>query len=93
MFRGDLFLPAFELRVENASSYFDKIRRSRCRFIVGYASALYRLAMLAKELDQRIEFTAAFPTAELMLPEWEETIRTTFKCLVLPYYGWWRSRL
>ena len=87
MFRGDLFLPAFELRADNAGSYFDKIRRSRCRFIVGYASALYRLAMLAKELDQRIEFTAAFPTAEFMLPEWEETIRTTFKCLVLPYYG------
>jgi phenylacetate-coenzyme A ligase PaaK-like adenylate-forming protein len=86
-FRGDLLLPAFELRVENAGSYFDKIRRSRCRFLVGYASALYRLAMLAKEFDQKIEFTAAFPTAELMLPEWEETIRSTFKCLVLPYYG------
>ena len=43
--------------------------------------------MLAKELDQDIEFTAAFPTAELMLPEWEEAIRNTFKCSVLPYYG------
>jgi phenylacetate-CoA ligase len=87
MFRGDLFLSAFELHADNALSYFEKIRRSRCRFIVGYASALYRLALLAQQLDQEVRFAAAFPTAELMLPEWEETIRTTFKCLVLPYYG------
>jgi phenylacetate-CoA ligase len=85
--RGDVFLPAFELHGDNAVSYFDKIDRSKCRFIVGYASALYRLALLAKELNRKIELKAAFPTAELMLPDWEETIRTTFKCLVLPYYG------
>jgi phenylacetate-CoA ligase len=87
MFRGDLFIPAYELRTENALSYFDKIRRSGCRFLIGYASAIYRLAVLANELDKQIEFSVVFPTAELMLPEWEETIRTTFKCLVLPYYG------
>ncbi len=87
MFRGDLFLSAFELHAENALSYFEKIRRARCRFIIGYASALYRLAVLAKETDQKIQFAAAFPTAELMLPEWEETIRASFKCRTLPYYG------
>jgi phenylacetate-CoA ligase len=87
MFRGDLFLPAFELHTDNALSYIERIRRSRCRFIIGYASVLYRLAVLAKQAGQRIEFSAAFPTAELMLPEWEEAIRTTFNCRVLPYYG------
>jgi phenylacetate-CoA ligase len=85
--RGDLFIPAFELRSDNAMSYLDKIRQSQCRFLVGYASATYRLAMLAQELDQDIRLSAVFPTAELMLPEWEETIRKTFKCSVLPYYG------
>lgn len=85
--RGDLFIPAFELRADNALCYFDQIRRSKCRFIVGYASALYRLAVLAKELDQKIGFTAAFPTAELLMPEWEEVIRQTFGCFVLPFYG------
>jgi phenylacetate-CoA ligase len=43
--------------------------------------------VLAKQFDQKINFVAAFPTAELMLPEWEETIRKTFRCSVLPYYG------
>ena len=87
LIRGDLFIPAFELRAENAISYLEKIRRSKCRFIIGYASAIYRLAILATELNQQISFTAVFPTAELMLPEWEDTIRKKFKCSVLPYYG------
>jgi len=87
LLRRDLFLPAFELRTDNAKLYFSKIRSSKCRFLVGYASAIYRLAVLAKEMSQTIEFDAVFPTAELMLPEWEEVIRKTFKCAVLPYYG------
>ena len=86
-FRGDLFIPAYEVRADNAMSYFGKIRRSKCRFIIGYPSVIHRLATLARELDQDIKFAVAFPTAELLLPEWEETIRKTFKCSVLPYYG------
>lgn len=85
--RGDLFLPAFELRVDTAPVYFDRIRRSKGRFLIGYASAIYRLAKLAEEMNQMIRFDAVFPTAELLLPEWEETIRKEFMCHVLPYYG------
>jgi phenylacetate-CoA ligase len=87
LLRGDLFLPAFELGNDTAMDYFGKIRRSRCRYLAGYASAIYRLAVLAREKNQDIEFAAVFPTAELMLPEWEKIIRKTFKCFVLPYYG------
>lgn len=87
MLRRDLFVPAFELRRDTVSSYFDKISRSKYRFLVGYASAIYRLAILAKEQNQNIAFTAVFPTAELLLPEWKEVIRETFKCAVLPFYG------
>lgn len=85
--RRDLFLPAFELRTDTAMSYFHKIHRSRCRFLLGYASSIYRLALLAEEIGEKIEFEAVFPTAELMLPEWEEVIRRKFNCAVLPYYG------
>ncbi|MPZ76517.1 MAG: hypothetical protein GEU77_08325 [Deltaproteobacteria bacterium] len=87
IFRRDLFIPAFELRRDIASSYFNKIARSKYHFLVGYASAIYRLAVLAKEQNQAIELTAVFPTAELMLPEWEEVIREAFKCSILPFYG------
>jgi phenylacetate-CoA ligase len=87
IFRRDLFIPAYELRIDSASSYIARIRRSRCRFIIGYPSTIYRLAVLSRELGQEIEFAVAFPTAELLLPEWEEAIRERFKCSVYPYYG------
>ena len=85
--RGDVFLPAFELRADTAATFFSRIHESKCRFLIGYASAVYRLARLAEETDQKIHFDAVFPTAELLLPEWEETIRKVFTCHVLPYYG------
>ena len=87
LLRGDVLVPAFELRADTAASYFSQIRRSRCHFVLGYPSAIYRLAVLAEEMAQDIVFEAVFPTAELLLPEWEEVIRRVFKCAVLPYYG------
>ncbi len=85
--RGDLFLPAFELRADTAPTFFTRIHRSKCRFLIGYTSAIYRLATLAEEMNETIQFDAVFPTAELLLPEWEETIRKVLSCRVLPYYG------
>ncbi len=85
--RRDVFLPAFELRVDTAPTFFSNIRNSRSRFLIGYASAVFRLAKLAEEMNESIRFDAVFPTAELLLPEWEETIRRAFQCHVLPYYG------
>ena len=37
--RRDLFLPAFELREDTAATFFNRIHRSKCRFLIGYASA------------------------------------------------------
>lgn len=85
--RGEVFLSAFALRRATAQQYFDKIRASRSRFLIGYASAIFRLAAFAKDMDQNIRFAAVFPTAELLLKEWEETINLAFGCKVLPYYG------
>jgi phenylacetate-CoA ligase len=85
--RGNLFLPAFELNSENVTNYLEAIHSSGCRFIVGYASALYRLAILAGEKAERLRLHAVFPTAELLVPEWEQTIRDLFRCHVLPFYG------
>ena len=87
IFRRDLFLPAFELRADTVRSYLGKIRRTRSRFLIGYPSAIYRFASLAQELQEQVEFDAVFPTAELLLPQWEDVIRQVFKCKVLPYYG------
>jgi phenylacetate-CoA ligase len=85
--RGDVFLPAFELGSGNARSYFDAIRKSKARVLIGYTSAIYNLAKLAQDLSEDIRIPVVFPTAEDLPKEWEETIRKAFRCEVRPYYG------
>jgi phenylacetate-CoA ligase len=86
-FRGDLFLPAFELGPHNIGEYASTIRRSGARFLIGYASACYSLANLTEAAGERLSFTAVLPTAELCPPEWADTIARVFSAKVLPYYG------
>jgi phenylacetate-CoA ligase len=85
--RREVVLPAFELRRDTAPMFFERIRRSGARHLIGYASAIYRLAVLSDQMDAGLRFDAVFPTAEQLVPEWEEAIRTSFRCDVLPYYG------
>ncbi|HEY6005030.1 MAG TPA: hypothetical protein VIV57_19285 [Anaeromyxobacter sp.] len=86
-FSGKTFLPAFELGPDNARRYLDEIRASGARFLVGYTSALYLLACHAERCGVRVELDAVFPTAELLLDSWRETIARAFGAKVLPYYG------
>ena len=87
--RRDLFLPDVPassrhgLRMTSKGSV-DRKPGFYCGLVPG---SIYRLAVLAGEMNQKIEFDAVFPTAELMLPEWEAVIRKAFGCAVLPYYG------
>lgn len=86
-FSGKRFLPAFEFGPHRAGEYLDAIRASGARFLVGYASAAYILASHAERTGARIRLEAVFPTAELLLPGWHETIARAFGAKVLPYYG------
>jgi len=82
-----LFLPAFELTQNNFMIYLDKIKRSRCRHLIGYSSAIYRLAIMAENAGESIELEAVFPTAEMLLASWRKKIADVLSCQVLPYYG------
>jgi phenylacetate-CoA ligase len=86
-FSGRTFLPAFELGPDNARRYLDEIRASGARFLVGYTSAVYLLACHAERSGVRVKLDAVFPTAELLLDSWRETIARAFGAKVLPYYG------
>ena len=86
-FSGKHFLPAFELGPHNAGQYLDAVRASGARFLVGYGSAAYILASHAERSGARIELDGVFPTAELLLDSWRETIARVFTPRVLPYYG------
>ncbi|WP_447979319.1 phenylacetate--CoA ligase family protein [Candidatus Nitrospira bockiana] len=85
--RGDVFLPAFELDSRTCRAYFEAIRTSKARVLLGYSSAIYRLACLARQTSQCVDLRVAFRTAETLDDEKEQLIRDTFGCAVLPYYG------
>jgi len=86
-FRGEVFLPAFELGPHNVGNYVARIRRSGAQFLIGYASACYALATLVKAAGEPLLFRAVLPTAELCPPDWADTIACVFSAPVLPYYG------
>jgi phenylacetate-CoA ligase len=86
-FAGKLFLPAFELGSHNVGEYVAAIRKSRARFLVGYASSCYLLARHVESAGETLSLDAVFPTAELLPEEWALTIRHAFGAKVLPYYG------
>lgn len=84
---GEVFLPAFELSPDTVDAYVDRIRRSGARYLIGYASACSLLASLVEQHGLSLTFDAVFPTAELLLAEWGDTIARVFQGKVLPYYG------
>ncbi|HXJ19265.1 MAG TPA: hypothetical protein VMT03_03460 [Polyangia bacterium] len=86
-FAGKVFLPAFELDERNVGAYVEAINRGGARFLVGYASACNQLASLVERAGLELRLEAVFPTAELLLEEWEERMRRVFGATILPYYG------
>jgi len=82
-----VFLPAFELSARNVGRYVEKIKATGCRHLTGYASALYRLAVLAEEAGASLQLEAVFSTAEVLPDAWRDKIQAVFGCKVLPYYG------
>ncbi len=86
-FSGKHFLAAFKLGPHNVGAYLDAIRASGARFLVGYTSAVYLLASHALRGGAPIRLDAVFPTAELLLDSWRDTIALAFGAKVLPYYG------
>jgi len=81
---GEIFLPAFELSRQNVKQYVDVVQK--VRFLRGYASAVYLLAMLMEEAGLRLRLQAVFPTAEILYDHWRELIVERLGP-VFEYYG------
>jgi phenylacetate-CoA ligase len=86
-FAGKTFLPAFQLNDRNVAEYAEAVRDSGARFLVGYASACNQLAAYVERAGLKVQFDAVFPTAELLLEDWEARLTRVFGAKVMPYYG------
>ncbi len=82
------FLPAFQLRRDTLDQYVDVVRKSKIRYIRGYSTVIYEFAVLCEKTGVKdIEFSAAFPTAEMITPAQADTIRRVFRCKIFDQYG------
>jgi len=82
------FLPAFQLRRDTLDGYIDVVRKNKIRYIRGYSTVIYEFAALCEsEGITNIEFSAAYPTAEMITPAQADTIRRTFRCEIFDQYG------
>lgn len=85
---GIVVLPAFELDNESVDLYIKTIQKSGISIITGYASVLKLLSDIIMEKGIEINNIACvFSTAELLPPNWAETIGKAFKCKVKCFYG------
>ena len=85
---GRISLPAFELDKNNVGQYIEKINQTGECILVGYASAIYNLALYAKEQNLVPKnINCVFSTSEVMPDHWKNIISQVFSCPVKNYYG------
>ena len=85
---SELFLPAFDLKRDNAKVYLDAIKQRGKTFLQGYVSSIYTLAVYAKEYNYKgLKIQGAFTTAEQLPAEQAEFISEVFGCDVKGFYG------
>ena len=82
-----ILLPAFQLSGHNVNDYLDRIEASGCRHLIGYASAVYMLAVLSEQVARRLGLETVFPTAEQMPEAWKAKVNCILGGQALCYYG------
>ena len=83
-------VPARDLNAQRIDEILYEIRRFRPRMLFGYPSVLARIAMHARERQQKMDglgIRVAFCTSEVLRPEWRSLISGTFGCNVANEYG------
>ena len=84
---GVVLLPAFEINQDTVIDYVKKIRRSKAKFLRGYASVIYLLAQLMDKTKLNVSLQGVFPTSETLYNFQREAIEKTFQCEVFNQYG------
>ena len=85
---NQLYLSSYHLSPELIDSYLAAILRYRVTYILGYPSALYRLALRALQLGRKdIELKVAVTNAEPVYDYQRSAIAEAFSCPVRETYG------
>lgn len=83
-----LYLSTLHLAPEHVPAYLAALREHRVRHLYGYASSMYRLAEMVRDLGlDAPKLTVAVSNAEPLLPHHRTVIAEAFGCAVRDSYG------
>jgi phenylacetate-CoA ligase len=86
-FKNKFGLSGVNLSDEACKAHIDFIRETKIRYIYGYASAIYLLALYVKKESIKVNIKAVFPTSEILTDKYRETISEAFNCQIIDCYG------
>jgi len=83
-----LYMSSYHLGQDLIPHYLDALSKYRVKYLCGYSSSLYELALGALRLGRRdLRMAVAITTAEPLLPHQRKTIEDAFQCHVCETYG------
>jgi phenylacetate-CoA ligase len=83
-----LYLSSYHLAPDLIPHYLDALKKYQVKYVLGYSSALYSLALQALRLGRRdVSFTVAITNAEPLSEGQRRVISEAFQCPVRETYG------
>lgn len=84
---NQLFLSSFHLKETNLQYYFDKLSKDKIRFIEGYPSTIYILALYLNKHGKIFPMQGVLTSSETLFPTQRQVIEKAFACKVYDFYG------
>ena len=84
---NQLFLSSFHLHEKNLPYYFEKLRKDKIRFIEGYPSNIYILALYLLKNKETFPLSGILTSSETLFDFQREAIESTFLCPIYDFYG------
>lgn len=85
--RNTIPLNGMNMDDDVCEKYIQIIKKYNVKYIYGYASAIYLLALYSKKKSYDIQMKSVFTTSEKLTPEYREVIEKTWKVKVMDCYG------
>lgn len=85
---NQLYLSSYHLSPDLIASYLDAIIKYRVKYVLGYPSAIYALALASLQQGRTdLQLDVAITNAEPLYPYQREAIESAFSCPVRETYG------
>jgi len=82
-----IYVSAFDLSEHVLDEYLHAIDKNKCRYIMGYASSLYLIAVRAKQVGFNGHINGIVSWGDNMYPHYRKEIEGQFGCKITDTYG------